>query len=147
MARPAAQAKTHNGFDPDVVQGYVGRIENLKADIATMRGKFMAEVKEVHGDITEIYNEAKENAGLTRKSLGRAIKAREMAKKIEKLRDGMGEDEVDNYDKIMLALGGLSDLPLGQAVLEKAERRGRNGRGRAAAAAAAAAGESGEHVE
>ena len=128
MARPAAHAKTHNGFDPDKVQSFVTRIENLVADIASMRGKFMAEVKEVRGDITAVYEDAKET-GIPLKELRKVIRTRGLAQKIQTLRDSLNEDEVDNYDNLIQALGGLSDLPLGQAALDKAEKT-RRGPGR-----------------
>lgn len=51
------------------------------------------------------------------------IKTRQLENRLEHLRDDLEPDEVETYDAIRLALGDLSDLPLGKAALAKAPDR------------------------
>lgn len=52
------------------------------------------------------------------------LKKRRLEKKIEKVDEEMQEaDEAETYEAMQHALGMLSDTPLGQAVLEKADER------------------------
>lgn len=100
------------GFDPQIVGGFVRRIENVMDELLSERGSYMAACKALRGDITDILTEASQ-AGVPRRELKAAIKARELARKIDALRAGV--ELVETYDDIRRALGDLADTPLGQA--------------------------------
>jgi hypothetical protein len=123
MGRPRKQQQTEDktgaagpGFNPQLVSGYVRRIEALLDDIASERSASMIACKAIRADIGEVLDEAK-NAGVPRRELKAAIKARELGRKIEALRDGFESDSLETYDQIRLALGDLADTPLGRATL------------------------------
>lgn len=106
----------NSSFKPDQVKSYVARIENLHADISKIMMGALSECKAVHGDIKEVYQEAKDEVGLPKKELKRVVKARALERKAAEVREGLEAEEQDNFDRIRLALGDLADTPLGQAV-------------------------------
>lgn len=110
-----------NGFDPQKVQGFVARIESLHADIASIMGKAMSDCKSVHEDIKIVYDEAKDEAGIPKKALKSVIKARDLERKADEVREDLEPDTQETYDQIRFALGDLADTPLGQAALDFAE--------------------------
>lgn len=107
-----------NGYDPEKVKGYVSRIQNLHADLASRQSEYMTDCKVIRGDIKEVLDEAKD-AGIPKKELRRVIRRLELEGKIEDLRDELEGDEQDNYDLLLDALGKFSDTPLGGAALAK----------------------------
>lgn len=108
-----------NGYDPEAVKSFVARVENLNGDMATEKSEFMTRCKVIHGDIKVVLDEAK-NAGIPKKELKAAIKRRALAAKMEDIRLELEGEQQDNYDHILLALGDLADLPLGQHAASKA---------------------------
>jgi len=54
-------------FDPEKTQGFVDRIENLHADIATRMAEALNDCRAIHGDIKIVYQEAKDEAGIPKK--------------------------------------------------------------------------------
>lgn len=115
-AKPAAHG---NGFNPKKVKGYVGRVENLEDQIASLRGKFMAECKGFREDIKSVLDEAKDD-GIAKKALKRVLQTRNHERKIEDLREELEPDEQDTYDMLRHALGDLADTALGAAAAERA---------------------------
>lgn len=110
---------TTNGFDSQKTKSYVDRIENIEAEIASERGKFMARCKELRKDISDVLDEAKSD-GIPKKALRAVIKTRAIQAKIENIREDLEGEDQDNYDLIRHAIGDLADLPLGKAALERA---------------------------
>lgn len=109
-----------NGFDPEDVRNAVDRIENLKADIASIMGEALNECRGVHVSIKDVYDEAKSEHGIPKKALRSVIKARELERKARAVRDNLEPEVMDEHDMIRHALGALADLPLGEAALERA---------------------------
>lgn len=105
-----------NGFDPEKVKSFKQRIENLYGDMATAQSEYMTECKVIRGDIKEVLDEAK-GEGIPKKEFKKVIEACRLANKIENIRNDLEGDEQDNYDLLMTAIGGLADLPLGQAAI------------------------------
>lgn len=113
-----------NGFDPEKVRSYKERIESLYADMASEQSAYMETCKEIRKDIKSVLDGAKDE-GIPKKEFKKVLEACRLASKIEKLRDSLDENaEQDNYDQLMLAIGGLGELPLGQAALAGAARNG-----------------------
>ena len=121
MARKPRVSKQTNGIDADLAKAYVARVENLHADLESRKGKYMAECKTVREDITEVYAEAKAE-GIPAKALKAEVKTREFDRKKAKLKDSLDIDEMAAFEQLEEALGGLVDLPLGQAAMD-AQRR------------------------
>ena len=97
----AATAPSHgNGFDPSKVQSFVARIESLHADIASIMGKAMGDCKQVHGDIKLVYDEAKDEAGISKKGLKSVIKTRALERKAEDIREDLEGEVQETYDQI-----------------------------------------------
>lgn len=90
-------AATHNGYDPAKVGKFVGDIEKIMAQMESEKGSYMARMKGFREDISAIYDEAKD-AGLPKKEMKAVVKARELERKVEKLRDGLTDDQQDAFD-------------------------------------------------
>ena len=117
-----AQPGTSNGYDPKVVKGYVGRIEELDQEIVREHMAYMGRVKEIKEDQKEIYDEAKAK-GIPKKALRLNVKRRELEKKIDGIREDLEGDEQDDYDLLAHALGDLADTELGKSALARRAER------------------------
>ena len=95
-------------------QGYVERIEDIKASIEFEREKFKKACEPYLEDIKEIYAEAKE-ADIPLKPLRKIIRRRDMERKIAKLPENLDLSEQAIYDGLVEAFG-----PLGQAAADRA---------------------------
>jgi uncharacterized protein (UPF0335 family) len=113
----------HNGATdlPDKGKAFVERIETLNRDLASEKGEYMQRCKTVREDITAVLSEAAD-AGITRKTIKTAVKVRALERKAAEARDSLKDlADQDMLDRIRLALGDLSDLPLGKAALGEGE--------------------------
>lgn len=99
---------------------YVKRVENLHRELASEKSSYMAACKSLREGIKEVLTEAAE-AGITRKTIKTAVKVRELERKAEEAREDLDIAERDHLDNIRLALGDLSELPLGKAALGETE--------------------------
>jgi hypothetical protein len=123
--RKAAQP-TSNGFDPDVLQDIVGRLDELDSTLASERGRFMKRCRDIAEDRKGVMTEAKAR-GIPLKPLKVELKARKLAHKIEELRSELEADDADQAVLIREALGDYADLPLGKAAVDADERRKADG--------------------
>lgn len=108
-----------NGYDPEAVTKFVGRIELLESEKQILKDKCKEDCEPISADIKEVMDEAKE-AGIPKKELKAALKARELRRKIDDQREKLNEYEQNNFDNLVLALGGLKDLPLGEFAIKAA---------------------------
>lgn len=104
-------------YDAEKTQGFVDRIENLHADIATIMSKALNACRAVHGDIKIVYQEAKDEAGIPKKALKKVVQARALEQKARAVREDLEAEDQDDFDRIRQALGDLADTPLGAAAL------------------------------
>lgn len=112
-----------NQYDPAKVRNYVERIEALKADVISIMMKAVGDCRPIHADIKQILQDAKDAAGIPKKALRAAVKARELEAKARQVRDDLEEaEDQHSYDLIRHALGDLADTPLGKAALGDDER-------------------------
>lgn len=95
-------------------QAFLKRIETLKEQAESAKGKYLAECKTRNEDIKIIYTEAKD-ACVPTKALRGLVKYRELARKQEAIADGLDIDEASTYETLIEALG-----PLGEAAAKKA---------------------------
>lgn len=115
-AKPKSKAG-HNGFDPAVLNSIVDRIEGVFEDLLSERGTYMLKCRRLREDIANLYEEAKAR-GIPQKPLKKAVKARDLVRKMEALRQELDMVDQESYDQIRHALGDLADLPLGEAALK-----------------------------
>lgn len=107
-----------NGFDGAKL--FVADIERHFETLESYRGEYMRRCRDVRDLIAQTYDRAKD-AGVPKKELKAVIKARELERKIEALRENLDEDGAETFDQIRHALGDLADLPLGDAALKRAQ--------------------------
>jgi uncharacterized protein (UPF0335 family) len=108
-----------NGLDSDLTKSFLDRVLNLYGDLNTERGTYMRQCKDIREDMAAIFDEAKDK-GIPMRALKGAVKKRLLEMKIEKIRDDLDGEELDNYDMVLQALGDYGDTPLGRAALDKA---------------------------
>lgn len=113
MAREATPGSS-NGFKPELLQEFLKRIDNVKADIASETGTFMSTIKGMREDIKKIYTEAKD-AGVPMRALKAEVKLRELDREKHKVVAGLEEEDRETLEMIQHALGDLASTPLGQA--------------------------------
>ena len=107
-----------NGVNPETIQSYVGRIENLYGEIGKVKSAMMNDCKILHTDIKQVYIEAKKE-GLNKKSLSALIKERGLLAKAAECSENLEADEADLFTMMKDALGDFAGLPLGQAALDR----------------------------
>ena len=113
-----AQPRKGGGADnPNLVIEFVGRIENLHADLEKEKSAYMLACKALREDIKEVLDEAQQK-GLPKRPLRAIVKQRALEKKVAACRDDLEDDDhVSAFDVMKAALGDLADLPLGQAAM------------------------------
>lgn len=113
-ARPRAGGGADN---PNLVKEFVGRIENLHADLEKEKSAYMLACKALREDIRAVLEEAQEK-GLPKKPLKAIVKQRALEKKVAACRDDLDDiDHLSAFDIMKASLGDLADLPLGQAAM------------------------------
>lgn len=112
MAQPGS-----NGFQ--AANRWVKEIEGKLAEKLSIKMENASRQKRVQEDIDRCY-EAARGEGIPIKELKAAIKVRELDRKKEAIRSGLGDDGAETFDQIRHALGDLADLPLGTAALDRA---------------------------
>jgi uncharacterized protein (UPF0335 family) len=105
-----------NGYDGNKINEFLGRVENLEEEIASIMGTAMAECKAKRDDIKEVYSEAKD-AGLPMKPLKAEAKLRKLDRDKAKVFAGLNEDDQETLEQFQTALGPLASTPLGEAAL------------------------------
>lgn len=120
MAREAKPAG--NGFNVELLKGFIGRVENLEEEIASTMGTAMREVKTLRDDIKEVLTEAKDN-GIPIRALKAELKLRKLDREKNKVVAGLEQDDADTLELIQEALGDFASSPLGAAALKAADAR------------------------
>jgi len=132
MARPrksetetqAPPPAGHNGPMPsdDVVRDFTHAIEKDMDRLATLKGEYMNDCRQIRDSIARTLVEAKD-AGIPKREFRLVIRTRALENKLDAIREELEPDERESYDAIRTALGDYSDTPLGQAALDKAPDR------------------------
>ncbi len=112
-------ARRGNGFVPELTQRLVSAIEaHLEelGDLASAHKEACHGVRELIGGV---YEAAKE-AGIPKAELKAVVKERVLRRKMEACRGDLDDMERrETFDQLKLALGMLSDMPLGETALGK----------------------------
>lgn len=122
------KAAKYSGHDPDQIKGFVSDIEHCLKQLESERGKYMSRCRSIRDDIKAVIEVAKES-GISTRALRSVVKARELERKVDKLRDALEDEHQETYDQIRHCLGDLADTPLGAVVLASADRPESNGEG------------------
>lgn len=118
-------AKTTNGMTAEKAAeaaSFLARCENIAKETESEKGKFMAFCKEQKKAEKEVLTEAKA-AGFSTKALKGLLKQRQLSRKIDAISDGFDIDDESQYQLLEEKLGGLADLPLGQAAVAAAKKK------------------------
>ncbi len=110
-------ARRGNGFSPDETRLYVRQIETHLDELDGLATSHNEACAAVRADIKGVYEAAAE-AGIPKRELKAVIRERVLRRKLDGCRTSLGDlERIETFDQIKLALGMLSDLPLGEAVL------------------------------
>ncbi len=104
-------------FDQQVLDALVAEYEEFESDKESVKGKMMADCKEIGKSQKEVVERAKE-AGFKPKLFRAIIKEREARRKVDEIAADFEEDDKQTYDQMRVGLGMLGELPLGQAALD-----------------------------
>ncbi len=115
MSRPATQNEPQQA---DVRTAFSALLA-YEDDLASERGTYMQRCKTIRGQMAEVYDEAK-TKGVAKKVLKATLKAHLLEKKARACREDLEADEQHEYEMLAEKLGGLAELPLGMAALDKA---------------------------
>ena len=116
-------AAAGNGYDPEIVQHLVGRIDSLHDDLATERGEYMQRCRQIRGEIKDVLQAAKDEDGIPKKALKFLVKKRQMLAKIEDIEAGLEPEDGTAFQSLELALGDYGSTGLGQAAKMAAEMK------------------------
>jgi len=112
-----------NEFDPQMLNGYLGRIDDADDDLLSLKGAHMAACKAPRARIKNVMAEAKE-AGLNMTAFREIVGAHRAQRKIEEKIAALEADDAADYQAMVDALGAFGDTPLGAAALKRAKPRG-----------------------
>ncbi|GGC90604.1 hypothetical protein [Chelatococcus reniformis] len=105
---------------------FVTDIERLQTEMRSKQAEHMAWNKKQRELINGYYDRAKDS-GIPKKELKTVVAIRELERKAKKKRDDLEPEQQDTVDMIRSAIGDLADLPLGQAAVDRAEKRNADG--------------------
>lgn len=114
-ARPA-------GSNPDIseadVKAMIDEIRSRKADLVGEKMEYMRRCQPIHEDVSDLIETAAARLGLKKKAIKTKIKQMELREKADEI--GRDEDEQvqQHIEFLTRKLGGLADLPLGQAAVK-----------------------------
>lgn len=108
-------------FDPSKAPQYAKRVENLQAEIDEIMAKAQDECAPLREDITRVKKDAHE-AGLPRKEFNAILRKRRLERQTEAIREGLSDNEKDNFDAITEAF--LNETALGKAAKAKSAGEG-----------------------
>ena len=118
----AKDKKETNGPTDEQVGEVIEAIEREGAKLVTEKMEYMRRCKPIHEQINDIIDDSVASMGFNKKALKIKIKQRMYARKSKDLETDI-DIEVSAHLKIYEeSLGGLADLPLGQAAREGFER-------------------------
>lgn len=116
MSQPSS-----NGFDP--IAKHVEAFEAVDAELEVMKMRYMNECRTKREEQKRIVKMVKAE-GFASDAFKAVIKCRRLEKKIEAIADDLEDDDaIESYEQMMEALGGLADLPLGQAAVEATPKK------------------------
>ena len=111
-------AQGSNGFE--AAQRWVDEIEKHQETKKSIMMKAVADCGPVEKMIKDAKAAAK-NAGISPTLLGKALKERDLLRKVVKNRGDLDDEAVDDFEQLISALKPVADLPLFGAAIDHAE--------------------------
>src|SRR5215510_10349190 len=108
MAKPASA--NGNGYDSQVVQNLVNKIEDYFVDLESERGTYMQKCRGIRESIAAVYEEA-DARGVPKKELRVMVKARGKLKSARQMLDDLESDQRETVEMLAEAFGDAADLP------------------------------------
>jgi hypothetical protein len=110
-----------NGFDPDQLAEFIGRIEYLQTEIDNINFDARVKTTPLREDIAAIKREAVD-AGLGRTELSAVLRQRRFKHRAEHVSDSLDLSERANFEQMIECLDKLAEQvgPLGQAARDHA---------------------------
>ncbi|MCZ8098171.1 MAG: DUF2312 domain-containing protein [Burkholderiales bacterium] len=121
-AAAAGAVARSNGIDPAVLKSLIARLDEQDAKLASAKGVYMKAAQKVAEDKKDLFTEAK-SKGINPKALKTELKCRDYANKAAGLRASLEPEDAEQAELVRASLGGLAELPLGQAAVTAAEKR------------------------
>lgn len=115
MAKTDTAAAPGNGYDPDIVQHLVRRIDSLHDDLATERGEYMQRCRQIRSDIKDVLQAAKDEDGIPKKALKFLVKKRQTLAKLDDQQADLEPEDGTAFEHLEAALGDYGTTGLGQA--------------------------------
>jgi hypothetical protein len=111
-----------NGFDPDELMGFVGRIENVQAEIDELALAYREKAQPLREDIATLKREAVD-AGIGRTELAAVLRQRRLEYKAAHVPDSLDLAERANFEEMIASLERLAEQvgPLGEAARDRAK--------------------------
>jgi hypothetical protein len=106
-----------NGFDPDMVQGYFTRADELHGRMDEIMRKAREDCQPHVDDLKELKKEAAEAGGVPKKVFSAMLAKRRALRKAENADHALSDEQKETFEQLEHALGMLAGLPLGDAVL------------------------------
>lgn len=106
-----------NGFDPDKVQGYFTRADELDGQIEEIMRKAREDCQPHVDDFKELVKEASEAGGIPKKVFRAMAGKRRALRKAENADHALSDEQKVTFEQLAHALGLLRDTPLGAAAL------------------------------
>ncbi len=114
MAKPATAS---NHFDPDIVNALLGKIDGYHADLASMKGSYMANCRNVRESIKAVFDEGKAK-GVPSKELRVLVKIRLHEAASTKLYEDLEADQQETL-AMLAATEKVADLPLWRSAADR----------------------------
>lgn len=112
-----------NGYDPEMLNRYLGEIDSADDELLQLKVDHLSACKSPRARIKNIMKEAR-NSGVNAEAFRALVAQHRAERKIEQQLADLEADDRASYEEMQRALGGLGDLPLGQAALDKARPQG-----------------------
>jgi len=109
MARDASDIP--NGFNTEVVQNLVYKIEGYFSDLDHERGVYMKRCRDIRDRIGAVYDEA-DGRGVPKKELRKFVTARVKLEAARKVLADLEQDQRETVQMLAEAFGDAADLPL-----------------------------------
>lgn len=110
-----------NGFDPEALRGFVGRIENIQAEIDELALDYREKAQPLREDIATIKREAVD-VGIGRTELAAVLRKRRLEHRAAHAGDSLDLAERARFEEMMNCLERLAEQvgPLGEAARDRA---------------------------
>jgi len=106
-----------NGYDRAQLEALLGEIDDADMRLASLKGEYMQSCKGPRGDITAVFERAKE-AGMPMRAFRALVKNRRLGKKQQSNVDRLEDDDRAEYAQLADAFG--ADTPFGEYAARRA---------------------------